>query len=116
MPTTLIPAPAALLLAELTEANRPAQLPLVARIAEILSASPAVTHLLIRGSLASGTADRLSDVDFVVGIDDPALAAFATALDDLMAIEAGALLPGWRDSIATELAHLTPSSKGEARQ
>ncbi len=105
MPPVLIPASAApsLQLAELAEANRPTQLPLVTRIAEVLAVSPAVTHLLVRGSLASGTADRLSDVDFVVGLNDEALPSFVTALDDLMAIETGALLPGWRDSIVADL-------------
>ncbi|MGA5130905.1 hypothetical protein ACPCTO_13950 [Streptomyces olivoreticuli] len=103
MPATLITAPPDLRLAELAEANRPAQLPLVTRTAELLAVSPAVTHLLVRGSLASGTADRLSDVDFLVGIRDGALPAFISALDDLMAVEAGALLPGWRDSIVVDL-------------
>ena len=106
MPTTLIPAGAGLHLAELARANQPAQLPLVTRIAEILSASTAVTHLLVRGSLAAGTADRLSDVDFVVGVGDAAFPVFATALDDLMTVEAGALLPGWRDSIVADFGGL----------
>lgn len=108
--TTLTPtareAATELTLAALAEANRPAQIPLVTRIAEALSPSPAVTHLLIRGSLASGTADRLSDVDFAVGIDDAALPAFVTALDDLMTMTTGALLPGWPDSIVTDLGGL----------
>ncbi|MFF4711358.1 hypothetical protein ACFY2V_08095 [Streptomyces eurythermus] len=103
MPTTLTPAPAELQLAELAEANRPAQLPLLTRVCEMLAASPAVTHLLVRGSLASGTADRLSDVDFVVGVHDRDLSAFASALDDLMTIAARALLPGWRDTIVADL-------------
>ncbi len=93
-------------LADLAAANRPAQLPLLQRISEILAASPAVTHLLVRGSLASGTADRLSDIDFVVGVQDGALPAFASALNDLMRIEAGALLPGWPDSIVADLGGL----------
>ncbi|QMU74596.1 hypothetical protein GXW83_01155 [Streptacidiphilus sp. PB12-B1b] len=97
---TLVPA---LHLAELTQANRPAQLPLLTKLADILAASPAVTHLMVRGSLAHGTADRLSDVDFVAGIDDAQLPAFVSALDDLMSIEAGALLPGWRDTIVADL-------------
>ncbi|MER5783974.1 hypothetical protein ABT104_20000 [Streptomyces mobaraensis] len=103
MPTALTPAPAELRLSELAEANRPAQLPLLTRICETLAASPAVTHLLVRGSLASGTADRLSDVDFVVGVHDARMPAFAAALDDLMTVAAGALLPGWRDSIVADL-------------
>ncbi|MFE0701909.1 hypothetical protein [Streptomyces sp. NPDC058872] len=90
-------------LAELTFANRPSQLPLLSRLADILATSPAVTHLMVRGSLACGTADRLSDVDFVVGVQDADLPSFAEALDDLMSIEAGALLPGWRDTIVADL-------------
>ncbi|MFG3000577.1 hypothetical protein [Streptomyces sp. NPDC048340] len=90
-------------LAELTHANRPAQLPLLSKLADILATSPAVTHLLVRGSLAHGTADRLSDVDFVVGVHDAQLPAFAEALDDLMSVEAGALFPGWRDTIVADL-------------
>ena len=104
MPTaTMAPAPAELQLAELTEANRPTQLPLLTRIAELLSAAPAVTHLMVRGSLASGTADRLSDVDFLVGVHDRELPAFTTALNDLMTVAGGALLPGWCDTIVADL-------------
>ncbi|QNP72195.1 hypothetical protein IAG44_24120 [Streptomyces roseirectus] len=95
--------PTALRLTELAEANRPSQLPLLTRIAEVLSASPSVTHLLVRGSLASGTADRLSDVDFVVGVHDRDLPVFISALDDLMTVAGGALLPGWRDTIVADL-------------
>ncbi|WMX46245.1 hypothetical protein RGF97_17300 [Streptomyces roseicoloratus] len=90
-------------LAELAFANRPSQLPLLSRLANVLAASPAVTHLMVRGSLAHGTADRLSDVDFVVGVRDGDLPAFVEALDDLMSVEAGALLPGWRDTIVADL-------------
>ncbi|MFC9067168.1 MULTISPECIES: hypothetical protein [Streptomyces] len=102
MPTLSL-APAELRLAELTEANQPSQLPLLTRIAGLLSASAAVTHLLVRGSLASGTADRLSDVDFIVGVHDRDLPAFTLALNDLMTVAGGALLPGWRDTIVADL-------------
>lgn len=102
MPTALM-APTELHLAELAEANRPAQLPLLTRIAGLLSTSATVTHLLVRGSLASGTADRLSDVDFVVGVHDRDLPAFTSALGDLMTVAGGALLPGWRDTIVADL-------------
>ncbi|MFC4517989.1 nucleotidyltransferase domain-containing protein [Streptomyces ehimensis] len=88
MPTALSPALAELHLAELAEANRPAQQPLLTRIAELLATSPKVTYLLVRGSFALGTADRFSDVDFLVGVHDGDLAAFATALDDLMTVAA----------------------------
>ncbi len=103
MSTALTLASAELRLTELTEANRPAQLPLVTHIAEALAASASVTHLLVRGSLASGTADRLSDVDFVVGVHDSDLPTLAAVLDDLMTVDGGALLPGWRDTIVADL-------------
>ncbi|MEY9850236.1 putative nucleotidyltransferase [Streptacidiphilus sp. BW17] len=90
-------------LTEITQANRPAQLPLLSKLADILAVSPAVTHLMVRGSLAHGTADRLSDVDFVVGVHDAWLPAVVEAVDTLMSVEAGALLPGWRDSIVADL-------------
>ncbi|MFF0293029.1 hypothetical protein ACFYST_07535 [Kitasatospora sp. NPDC004614] len=90
-------------LAEITQANRPAQLPLLSKLSDILAASPAVTHLMVRGSLAQGTADRLSDVDFVVGVQDGQLPSFVRTLDVLMSVEAGALLPGWRDTIVADL-------------
>ncbi|MFD5560407.1 hypothetical protein [Kitasatospora griseola] len=90
-------------LAEITRANRPAQLPLLSKLSDTLAASPAVTHLMVRGSLAQGTADRLSDVDFVVGVRDGQLPSFVGALDVLMSVEAGALLPGWRDTIVADL-------------
>ena len=90
-------------LTEITQANRPSQLPLLSKLADILATSPAVTHLMVRGSLAHGTADRLSDVDFVVGVHDAQLPAFVEALDALMSVEAGALLPGWRDTIVADL-------------
>ncbi|WP_282202104.1 hypothetical protein [Kitasatospora fiedleri] len=90
-------------LAEITQANRPAQLPLLSKLSDTLAASPAVTHLMVRGSLAQGTADRLSDVDFVVGVRDGQLPSFVQTLDVLMSVEAGALLPGWRDTIVADL-------------
>ncbi|MCM2579738.1 hypothetical protein [Streptomyces meridianus] len=93
----------ALQLSELAHANRPTQLPLLSKLADILATSPAVTHLMVRGSLAHGTADRLSDLDFVVGVHDAQFPAFVEALDDLMSVEAGALLPGWRDTIVAAL-------------
>ncbi|MFE4976916.1 hypothetical protein ACFRAR_33030 [Kitasatospora sp. NPDC056651] len=90
-------------LAAITQANRPAQLPLLSKLADILATSPAVTHLMVRGSLAHGTADRLSDVDFVAGVHDARFPPFVEALDTLMPVEAGALLPGWRDTIVADL-------------
>lgn len=55
---------------QLTKANRPDQFGLLERATDLLTASTTVTHLLVRGSLATGTTDRLSDVDFVVGVED----------------------------------------------
>ncbi|MDI5969434.1 nucleotidyltransferase domain-containing protein [Streptomyces sp. SL13] len=55
---------------ELAHAHRPVQLAVLGDLVHALSATPAVTHLLVRGSLATGTADRLSDVDLVVAVRD----------------------------------------------
>ncbi len=86
--------------------NRPRQFSLVERAASVFSQSPSVTHLSVRGSLATGTADRMSDIDFVVGIDDAKFCSFLQILDALMVTELGAILPGWRDTIVGKLGGL----------
>lgn len=91
---------------DLIQANRPRQLGLIERAANTLSMGSAVTHLSVRGSLATGTADRMSDIDFVVGVRDAAFRPFIEALDALMVTELGALLPGWRDTIVGEMGGL----------
>ncbi|MFI1734957.1 hypothetical protein ACH40E_38240 [Streptomyces acidicola] len=88
---------------ELAHAHRPAQLAVLGDLARTLSATTAVTHLLVRGSLATGTADRLSDVDLVVAARDETLPALMGSLDALMATTFGALLPGWPDTIVGDL-------------
>ncbi|MFD7868166.1 hypothetical protein [Streptomyces sp. NPDC059783] len=62
-----------------------------------------MTHLLVRGSLATGTADRLSDVDMVVAVHDDRLPALMDGLDTLMSTAFGTLLPGWRETIVGNL-------------
>lgn len=94
------------LLDDLAMMNRPDQFGLLERAMSVFTASPAVTRLLVRGSLAAGTADRLSDVDFVIGVEDRWYAEFVTALDDLMTCDMGAILPGWRDSIVANMGGL----------
>ncbi len=91
---------------ELATANRPDQFGLLERATELFTTSPAVTHLLVRGSLASGAADRLSDVDFVVGVEDRVFAEFVSVLDPLMSVDLGGILPGWRDTIVGDLGGL----------
>jgi predicted nucleotidyltransferase len=91
---------------QLTKANRPDQFGLLERSTDLLTASPTVTHLLVRGSLASGTADRLSDVDFVVGVDDRLFPEFISVLDALISVDLGAILPGWRDTIVSNMGGL----------
>lgn len=91
---------------ELSKMNRPDQFDLLERAAEVLTASPTVTHLLVRGSLASGTADRLSDVDFIVGVEDGAFAEFVSVLDALVSAELGGIMPGWRDTIVGDMGGL----------
>jgi predicted nucleotidyltransferase len=91
---------------QLSKINQPDQFGLLERAAEVLTASTAVTHLLVRGSLASGTADRLSDVDFVVGVLDGVFAEFVSVLDALVSAELGGILPGWRDTIVGDMGGL----------
>jgi predicted nucleotidyltransferase len=88
---------------DLVRVNRPQQFVLLERAAEIFAQSSSVTHLLVRGSFAAGTADRMSDLDFVIGIRDGDFESFARALDPLMSAELGALLPGWRDTIVSRM-------------
>lgn len=96
-PATLSP------LEELAYAHRPPQLTVLADLVQTLSDVPAVTQLLVRGSLATGTADRLSDVDLVVAVRDNRLLALMASLDTVMSTEFGALLPGWHDTIVGDL-------------
>ncbi|MEU1500538.1 hypothetical protein [Streptomyces sp. NPDC005732] len=99
MPTAILPPAELSPLEELAHAHRPAQLSVLSDLVQALSASTAVTHLLVRGSLASGTADRLSDVDLVVAVRDEQLPALMNSLDALLSTTFGTLLPGWRDTI-----------------
>lgn len=88
---------------DLAIANRPPQFAMMEHLAEVFSRSPAVTHLLVRGSLASGTADRMSDIDFVIAVKDQQFIQFTKALDTLMMVEASAIMPGWRDTIVRRM-------------
>lgn len=91
---------------ELVLGNQPGQFSLLARASDIFMRSAAVTHLSVRGSLANGTADRMSDVDFIVGVRDRDFPGFIRTLDALMATELGALFPGWRDTIVSKMGGL----------
>ena len=88
---------------ELAKVNRPGQFDLLDRAAQVLTASPAVRHLLVRGSLASGTADRLSDVDFIIGVEDGVFTEFISVLDALVSTDLGGIFPGWRDTIVRDM-------------
>ncbi|WP_214107279.1 hypothetical protein [Acrocarpospora catenulata] len=98
--------PQSRMLAELTTANRPGQLDLLDHIVGLFAVSPAVTHLLVRGSLAYGTSDRLSDVDLVVGVQPSRFSAYAAVLDAVVRVELGAILPGWPDRIVPAMGGL----------
>jgi predicted nucleotidyltransferase len=98
---------------DLAQAHRPQQFGLLDRLVDMFASSAAVTHLLVRGSLAVGEADRLSDVDLVVGVEDGRYAALVAAHDALMQTELGSVLPGWRDRIVGDMGgvgfvHLVP--------
>ncbi|MFV2197790.1 nucleotidyltransferase domain-containing protein [Nocardiopsis sp. LOL_012] len=69
----------------LAAANRPEQFTVMDQTMRLLAASPAVTHLVVRGSFATGTSDRLSDVDLVVGVRETDYPAFTAAHDALIA-------------------------------
>jgi hypothetical protein len=90
----------------LLETNRPDQFALLEAATELFTRSDAVTDLLVRGSLARGTADRLSDVDFVVAVEDAKFPQFVAALNPLVATELGGILPGWRDTIVGDMGGL----------
>ncbi|MFI6242768.1 nucleotidyltransferase domain-containing protein [Micromonospora sp. NPDC050795] len=94
------------LLETVAAANLPHQFELLETSVEALSHSPAVQSLHIRGSLATGTADRLSDVDLIVAVHDPSFASFVQVIDALMTAELGAVLPGWRDTIVARMGGL----------
>jgi predicted nucleotidyltransferase len=88
---------------DLAVANRPPQFSVMEHLTDLFGRSPAVTHLLVRGSLASGTADRMSDIDFVIAVKDQHFIEFTKALDILMTVEASAIMPGWRDTIVRRM-------------
>lgn len=91
---------------DLARASQPPQFALMDRLAQLFAEGACVTSLLVRGSLATGRADRLSDVDFVIGVRDADFVPFVRALDAFMAVEAGAILPGWRDTIVRRMGGL----------
>lgn len=86
--------------------HRPAQFEVLRAIASHLTASPAVTHLLVRGSLAHGGSDRLSDMDLVVGVREDLYAEFVAAHHALVATAMGGVLPGWPDTIVPRMGGL----------
>ncbi|MGH3648873.1 MAG: hypothetical protein ACRDTM_17060 [Micromonosporaceae bacterium] len=90
-------------IADLVTANRPGVFTLLERATEKITASPYVSHVYVRGSLAAGNADRLSDLDFVAGVADERFCDFHNSLDAFMTCEFNALLPGWRDSIVAPM-------------
>ncbi|GII79117.1 hypothetical protein Sru01_40990 [Sphaerisporangium rufum] len=91
---------------QLAAVNRPVQLAVMERIVEHLAAGPAVTHMLVRGSIARGTSDRLSDVDLVVGVAPTAFEEFVTVHDALASTTLGAIMPGWPDTIVPRMGGL----------
>lgn len=101
--SSTLSAPSPSPLEELAEAHRLSQLTVLGDLVTALSAVDVVTHLLVRGSLATGTADRLSDVDLVVAVRDAQLPSLMEHLDAVMSTLFGALLPGWRDTIVGDL-------------
>jgi predicted nucleotidyltransferase len=94
------------LLDNVAAVNLPRQFGLLQKAIDVISRSSAVHSLHVRGSLAAGTADRLSDLDFIVSVHDPSFGPFLRVIDTLMSAEFGALLPGWRDTIVARMGGL----------
>ncbi len=94
------------LLDDVAAVNLPRQFGLLEKAIEVIRRSSAVHSLHVRGSLAAGTADRLSDLDFIVAVHDPSFGPFIRVIDTLMSAELGALLPGWRDTIVARMGGL----------
>jgi predicted nucleotidyltransferase len=94
------------LLDNVAAVNLPRQFGLLQTAVDVISRSDAVHSLHVRGSLAAGTADRLSDLDFIVAVHDPSYGQFIRVLDTLMSTELSAILPGWRDTIVTRMGGL----------
>lgn len=90
-------------IAELVAASRPQVFSLLERATEKITTSPHVTHVYVRGSLAAGRADRMSDLDFVAGIADAWFEDFHETLDTFMTTEFNAILPGWRDTLVNQM-------------
>ena len=94
------------LLDDVAAVNLPRQFGLLEKCVEVMVHSEAVHSLHVRGSLATGTADRLSDLDFIVAVHDPNFGPFVRVIDTLMSAELGAVLPGWRDTIVARMGGL----------
>jgi hypothetical protein len=90
-------------LEELAYASRPQQFILLERAISTFTQSHVITRILVRGSLATGTADRMSDLDFVLGIHDADYISLVHSLNALMSTGLGAILPGWRDTIVRRM-------------
>ncbi|MEV6631915.1 hypothetical protein AB0M54_14300 [Actinoplanes sp. NPDC051470] len=94
------------LLNNIAAVNLPRQFGLLEKAIGVIGRSSTVHSLHVRGSLAAGTADRLSDLDFIVAVHDPSFGPFIRIIDTLMSAELGALLPGWRDTIVARMGGL----------
>lgn len=88
---------------KITRINQPQQIEFLEFVVGILEKSPVVSHLLVRGSIATGRADRSSDVDLVVGVQSRAIESFLAMLDSIINIELGCLFPGWYDLLAPNM-------------
>ena len=90
-------------IAGLLDANRPPQIDILRTVVRAFSQSPAVTQLLIRGSLNAGRADRSSDVDLVVCAQPGALPRIIENIDCIIRTSVGCLFSGWPDAVAPDL-------------
>lgn len=83
----------------LIQRNVLVQVEILNALVAMMVASPTVSHVLVRGSLATGTADHLSDIDLLIGVDDEAFQDFLSVIDDLIRSEFPTLFGGWHDTL-----------------
>ena len=86
--------------------NKHKQFELLEELKDVFSASPNVSQMLIRGSMAENTYDRLSDIDLVVAFEDKHYIKFINSLNDILTEYFNVLFPGWYDSIVPDLGGL----------
>jgi predicted nucleotidyltransferase len=86
--------------------NKPKQFELISDLKNHFLSNINISELLIRGSIAEGTCDRLSDIDFVIACRDDSYIDLVESLDEFLNSKFDILFPGWYDSIVPDFGGL----------